>query len=554
MERSMALEAKVQDAVALIITCIEELEAQVRVCLAEKGNFRKDVLMPGWIRGIDFSWEQDLDTGVNRYSWRLDCNGVLDVRNRFRSDTQTDLSFLSKRCVQKDMIPALQAWFSQKVENEVYGGVYDCDCTLEVRLRVESVKRPVLQEFKLEASCAERTAAFEERALRFISEKHYEKVRIEDVYSSLGKVVLCAAKGFSEQLSYSELELFFDGLFSKAGNEWIYVTSLIDGGGQYVDDLAHNHTYHDVQPTALQLDLCCYFGQKIMMHPVADPNEKERGKWILEFAAGIGSKKAKQIMKQGTGTVDERYLSYQDEYISCKANDMERVVCIKFVNTSQQAFGVAVKFIMALLSHGFPASYRIECKPRSKAYSTGTEQFWRMCAQYPGLHPLMRDYVMGFMIDGAYYVDTGGEDAVPVGGYAAHALALADVDNSDVVEWFMQNVDSEHVLLSDELAEGYIEKYGVTEENAGAVVACIVGAANNAMFCRNFGGLEDVGVLRAFVQAMEAQGISSYHVDVILRCVWGGPECLEERIGDASKGDDEEKRELFKRLMEMAEG
>lgn len=541
------MNTNVQDAITFIINVIEEAETQARTELLEEDALKKDFLAPGWINKINFSWRDEFSFGEKRCFCRFDSDGGPNARYKVPTDSIMDLSFLNKRHIQNEIIPALQNWFSQRVNAEGYGGLYDCNCCLEFSLRVETSDRSRRHEFELKAHSPERESQFKDNVNRFISENHYKTVNIDDIHNSLEKVTLLASNYFLDKLGFSALETFFDVMFTKAEESWSYVTPIISGAFEYSNNLSYDYAYNDVQPTDLQFDLCCYFGKRIMEHPAADGNQKEWGKGILESAVNAGSKKAKQLMKQGSGKIDKKYLTYKDSNIQCTANDMEGEISIKFKHTNQEAFRAAVTFIMALLRQDFPKRYQINIKPASEVYSTGTEQFWSMCGQYSELHPVMRDYVMEFICDGAYYADSEGE--MPVGGYATHLLALADIGNSDIVEIFMGSGDSEHYLFLDELAEDYIYKYGVIKDNVSTVLACILHSNNNAMFSSNFSGLEDVEVLSMFLQAMMMQEISGYNADIVVNCIWGGAENLRKKI-ESESGD---KAALLTHIADMAD-
>ena len=81
----------------------------------------------------------------------------------------------------------------------------------------------------------------------------------------------------------------------------------------------------------------------------------------LERAANeLGSEKAKQYLKKGTGELPDNLIHYKDSELEADANGVFATISLKIKQETAEAYGKALDFIIALLKAGFSHSYQIK--------------------------------------------------------------------------------------------------------------------------------------------------------------------------------------------------
>jgi len=238
------------------------------------------------------------------------------------------------------------------------------------------------------------------------------------------------------------------------------------------------------------------------------------------------------------------------------------VIKLKMPEASEAAYRDALVGIIDAIDDGFKPGYRMKFKPPSKTRllpgmpKTQAQQFWNGCARYPQLWPLMRQYITRVEGSGAWYTFGSNEDKVPAGGYATYALGLASLENQDVVEEFMaHNKITEDNCTPCIFTACFIDKFGINEQTARAVVACVAGSSDTEIAAcypekvharlddpdvlTVFPGLDDaetVAALAAGMKALKLKGAAVNRVVSYLYGDWASFEKLME-ISDAPLSD-----------------
>jgi hypothetical protein len=286
------------------------------------------------------------------------------------------------------------------------------------------------------------------------------------------------------------------------------------------------------------LSLACRLCMMLLQHG-KDKYETRYGRDYLKKAGERGCKEAKNILKFGTGQIPAETMQYKDKLVTCAANDIDKVIDLKLKEECEEAYRAMVAFIIRLRKAGFPGEHSIKFNSKEKHFlpldlvKSKTHLFWANAAQYPGVWPLMKEYVRAAMDPYDFYADAEDEEAVSLGGYAVYALGLASEENNDIVAEFMAQNDSEHSLTPNEFVIAFIETWGLTAENAGAVVACILGA-NDLYGDGKSKGLNDAAVLAEL--ARELLPRNNYEREQVIGFLWGGEEGLQKAAKKA-RGD-----------------
>ena len=565
------MDRRSQAAVDEIIRAIESREEVVRKNLKGKDKPDKDRFMPGWAHGIHFSWSHILpergwnNEGQNRITCFFEWNGIHVSEHRMEHDTDTDLTFLTSALFKEEMVPALEAWLAKKVEAEPYGGLYGdyfgITITLQTAREVRPDDPPHMQganwdQTSVRAKDPKRTEVFKNKVYQFIEKEEYKTENLRDISSSLRRICSTASIDYLESFGLDYLKDFFSFLLAEAKNKskyhWDFTGDIVDGFHSYTYNLINSR--EGTEPTENQLDLCCYEGMMMLMHGT-DKYERGYGRDALKGAAGLGSLKAKEIIKYGTGTIPRDYTEYKDKLVTCTANDIDKTVDFKIKEESEEAYRAMVQFLIALMQQKFPEEYTIKFNSKVKEFlpipdlkKTKASQFWNNCAKYPALFPLMKDYVRTVMNPYNYYSDASDEEAVPVGGYAVFALGLADASNTDIVKEFMDQNDSEHSISPSWFVGEYIDKFGVTRDNAAAVISCIINSNDHGYSGDNFGALDDPEILSVFVETINDEELEGYAVSILADAVWGG----EKELGKAIEKAPEKNKALLREISDKA--
>jgi len=545
------VENKVKAVTDKMIEIFEFYEKEIREAIEKKETLPKNKFMPGWAKGIHFSWyhhkaqpEYDVKEN-NEISCFFEFNGIHVSYNRMEKQTDVDLKFLTSEIFENEIVPTIQKWLQNKVDNESYGGLYNASFGITMTLSVSRDPLPtdaphmqgqVWEQTRITAKDEKRLSKHKEMIYNFIKNEEYKTCDIGDINNSLVSICSVAVQDFFEEFGKNYLTEFFTVLIAQAKKSRFSSTmsNLIYGfanGAAILTQADENHT-----PNNEELALACWLCMMMLIHGT-DKYEKQHGRNYLKKASELGYKEAKNILKFGTGQISADIVQYKDKYVTCLGNDIDKVIDLKIKEECEEAYKAMIEFIIHLIKAGFPNEYSIKFNSKIKEFlpipdlkKTKANIFWNNCAKYPALYPLMKEYVLTIMDPYDYYSDADSEEAVPVGGYAVFALGLADISNGDIVQKFMEQNDSEHSITPSWFVGEYIDKFGITSENIPVVIACLINSNNHGYKGSNFDGLNNPDILRKFVEELESSEISSYSIYEIIESIWGSEDVLEEAI------------------------
>jgi hypothetical protein len=218
------------------------------------------------------------------------------------------------------------------------------------------------------------------------------------------------------------------------------------------------------------LDLLIYAGVSIIRYEAN--YSRATGVGFIEKAKELGSAKASQILKKGSGAFSDTDIQYKDADVTCTANDVFATFDISFKNETEAAYGKALDFICHLLEKGFPPSYEIKCKSKAKNLlpikglgKSATQRFFANALQYPTLFPHLEKYAqLAIRHEFEWYQDVEAEQCARPGTYAVFGLALADARYSPLLQQYLKVVDYEHQSVQNHFLAQFTQQHGV---NAG---------------------------------------------------------------------------------------
>lgn len=550
------MENKVKAVTDKMIEIFELHEKEIREAIEKKETLPKDKFMPGWSKGIHFSWyhykaQPEYDTKEsNEITCFFEFNGIHVSHHRMKEQTDIDLKFLTSEIFKNDIVPTIQKWLQNKVDNELYGGLYNATFGITVTLSVSRDPLPrdaphmqgqVWEQARITARDEQRLNKRKELIYNFIKNQEYKTTDISEIDNSLVPICSVAVQDFFEEFGKNYLIEFFTALIEQAKKARFSSTmsDLIYGfanGAAILTQANESHT-----PNNEELALACWLSMMMLIHGT-DKYEKQYGRDYLKKAGELGYKEAKNILKFGTGQISAEIVQYKDKYVTCLGNDIDKIIDLKIKEECEEAYRAMIEFIIRLIKAGFPNEYSIKFNSKVKEFlpipdlkKTKTNIFWNNCAKYPALYPLMKEYVNTIMDSYDYYGDADSEEAVPVGGYAVFALGLADISNGDIVQKFMEQNDSEHSISPSWFVGEYIDKFGITSKNIPVVIACLINSNNHGYKGSNFDGLNNPDILSKFVEELKNSEISSYSVYEIIESIWGGENELKKAIKEANK-------------------
>ena len=554
------VENKVKAVTDKMIEIFEFYEKEIREAIEKKETLPKNKFMPGWAKGIHFSWyhhkaqpEYDAKES-NEITCFFEFNGIHVSYNRMKEQTDIDLKFLTSEIFKDDIVPTIQKWLQNKVDNEPYGGLYNAVFGITMTLSVSRDPLPtdaphmqgqVWEQTRITAKDEKRLNKRKELIYNFIKNEEYKTTDISEIDNSLVPICSAAVQYFLEEFGRSYLIEFFTALIEQAKKSRFSstMTDLIYGfanGAAILTQVDESHT-----PNEEELALACWLSMMMLIHGT-DKYERQYGRDYLKKAGELGYKEAKNILKFGTGQIPADIVQYKDKYVTCLGNDIDKVIDLKIKEECEEAYKAMIEFIIRLIKAGFPNEYSIKFNSKVKEFlpipdlkKTKANIFWNNCAKYPALYPLMKEYADTIMDSYDYYSDADSEEAVPVGGYAVFALGLADISNGDIVQKFMEQNDSEHSISPSWFVGEYIDKFGITPENIPVVIACLTNSNNHGYKGDNFAGLNNTDILSKFVEELENSEISSYSIYELIESIWGGEDELKEVIDEASRANQE---------------
>ena len=554
------MENKVKTVTDKMIEIFEFYEKEIREVIEKEETLPEDKFMPGWSKGIHFSWyhhkaqpEYDAKES-NEITCFFEFNGIHVSYNRMKEQTDIDLKFLTSEIFKNEIVPTIQKWLQNKVDNEPYGGLYNAVFGITMTLSVSRDPLPtdaphmqgqVWEQTRITAKDEKCLNKRKELIYNFIKNEEYKTTDISEIDNSLVPICSAAVQYFLEEFGRNYLIEFFTALIEQAKKSRFSstMTDLIYGfanGAAILTQVDESHT-----PNEEELALACWLSMMMLIHGT-DKYERQYGRDYLKKAGELGYKEAKNILKFGTGQIPADIVQYKDKYVTCLGNDIDKVIDLKIKEECEEAYKAMIEFIIRLIKAGFPNEYSIKFNSKVKEFlpipdlkKTKANIFWNNCAKYPALYPLMKEYADTIMDSYDYYSDADSEEAVPVGGYAVFALGLADISNGDIVQKFMEQNDSEHSISPSWFVGEYIDKFGITPENIPVVIACLTNSNNHGYKGDNFAGLNNTDILSKFVEELENSEISSYSIYELIESIWGGEDELKEVIDEASSANQE---------------
>ncbi|MGF7032437.1 hypothetical protein J2T17_003360 [Paenibacillus mucilaginosus] len=265
---------------------------------------------------------------------------------------------------------------------------------------------------------------------------------------------------------------------------------------------------------------------------------RSEGLAMLNWAVELGSARAQRLTKEGSGTFAKEDVSYRDELVECTANDVFAEAVITMKQETEESYANALRFLIRLVSLGFPKSYQIKLKSGVKQWlpmkglaKSGTHRFFANALEYPGLHPLLEEYARAAMEPFEWYADAEGEAGCMPGSYAVFGLGLADRAYSPLVEQYMEKVDQEHQSVQNHFTVAWAERHGVNEETIPTLVKCML-HSTDSMKVKIKADMEDERHLRLLLD--QVRGLPDYEVEHIVYLIWGGTDKLKKTAAKAA--------------------
>ncbi|SJZ62854.1 hypothetical protein SAMN04488128_101973 [Chitinophaga eiseniae] len=280
------------------------------------------------------------------------------------------------------------------------------------------------------------------------------------------------------------------------------------------------------------LDLLIYAGVTIIRF---EPNySRSTGVGFIEKAKELGSTKATQILKTGSGTFNKTDCQYKDADVNCIANDVFATFDISFKNETAAAYGKALDFICNLLEKDFPPSYEIKCKSKTKNLlpvkglgKSGTQRFFANALQYPALFPQLEKYVqLAIRLEYEWYNDAEAEQCARPGTYAVFGLALADARYFPLLHQYLDKVDDEHQSVQNNFLATFIQQHGI---NAGTIpiIVDVLRCAQDIKPMKELKALETAEHMEQLKTYVRSLKLESYELDHLAWFIWKGKKKLE---------------------------
>ncbi|WP_332910031.1 DUF6138 family protein [Paenibacillus sonchi] len=261
---------------------------------------------------------------------------------------------------------------------------------------------------------------------------------------------------------------------------------------------------------------------------------------MLNCAIELGSTRAKRLTEEGSGTFAREDVCLRGELAECTANDVFAEVTIAIKQETEESYARALRFLIRLLSLGFPKSYQIKLKSSVKQWlpvkglaKSGTHRFFANALEYPNLQPLLEEYAGVAMETFEWYTDTEGEKSCMPGSYAVFGLGLADRAYFPLVEQYMEQVDEEHQSVQNSFTAALAGRHGVNAETLPTLVKCML-HSGDSMKLKIDADLGDDRILRLLLD--QVRGLKRHEVEHIVYLIWGGTDKLK-KIAAKAEGE-----------------
>lgn len=470
------MNAQTQAAIDEIIQIIEVQEAEIREGLLSGGD--KAVLPPftgGNVNNITAirycidEKDKDGNDYQNNYfycEFQTFTQDIPAVNRAVKKETlmSVDLSFLTKEIVDNDFAPALKAWWQNKIEQETFGGLYDFDFVFYLKLATNNL--PI---DKSETWCEQIRFYLLDQNRQKQYEQKLEQSVITESYRDLKKLL---AGGYDYKYIQDTYTLLAGEAFERLGKEKLLPMSKVF--------LEKAHKGHNNSEFAKGIVCATEILTDISKQQVHTPDElwvayqlgslfMNDKKLNAKFNHKYDYEKVHKAMMQAaeSGQVDagemlgirakrtpEEILKEAEQYVTCKADRDSAVVTFVIKEENAKAYIAMLTYLTELLKNDFPPMYKIEFNSAVQNYipteleKTQTNNFFTNAATYSEAHSALEDYTLAtYSYSYKYYGDSDGETAVPLGGYAAMALAFADpVAYYEIAEWLISNSDLDHAI------------------------------------------------------------------------------------------------------------
>lgn len=276
-------------------------------------------------------------------------------------------------------------------------------------------------------------------------------------------------------------------------------------------------------PGAGQADLMLYVAVMVLRH---EPSYgKAAGRQFLELARLLGSRRAAQMMEEGSGSYAPEDSRLANAQLSLAANDVFALVDIVIREEGAEAYALALRQLIRLLQLGFPKSYKIRLKSGARQFlpvkglaRSDTQRFFANALAYPELHPLLGDYARAAMAEYEFYADVDNEKNCMPGSYATIGLALASPAYFTLLQTYMGLVDEEHQSVQDQMTAALVQQYGVSARLLPTLLACLLKCTDDARL-KLAAFFEDDALLAQLVTL--CAGLQPYEVEHVLYLIWG---------------------------------
>ena len=249
----------------------------------------------------------------------------------------------------------------------------------------------------------------------------------------------------------------------------------------------------------------------------------------LERAANeLGSEKAKQYLKKGTGELPDNLIHYKDSELEADANDVFATISLKIKQETAEAYRKALDFIIALLKAGFSHSYQIKFSSKAPKQfldikglaKSSTHRFFAQALQYEALHSKLEEYAKVAMKEFEWYTDVeeGEKNCMP-GSYAVFGLGLTDKKYFPLVIEYFKLVDDEHQIVHKNFVSALIEQYGFSAETLPMIYEGVISSQDDVIFkslTEAMKNLENKALLNDFLKDKE-----DYYQEAMYYAVYG---------------------------------
>ena len=460
-------ETSLQDIIEIIknavIQCEQKAEEEIKT---KNRNYDPTGCVAGWYNKVDIHWDQTYRNATNVHlEWDYGSAVVSSIEGMPNiANIITD-----QEMFEKEVSEPVREWFRERHNGQPFGSLYAAKVNLEVEITVErgkgiNYKKTNYRAYYKKLTNEQLLSTQQEKTRQYILNKEYEKYDWIDTINPLGRFCMAAGEMVDEFGAEKLIEIL-DVLVKKiidyytAEDEKESISDEVEDLCEGFYNFAIYSSFWDKnadQITDHQKDLVFHTSYTQIMH-----GDSDCGKHYLNKLNGVGYKKAKELIKFGSGKIDRKHTYFKDKTIECVANDVTKVINLKIKEETGEVYQTLMSFILNAIKNGFPYDYTIKINSKQKNYlpfslpKSKTHLFFANCAQYSEIHSLMAEYIRKVSSSFKYYGDAEDDEAVECGGYAAFALANCGREHIEAVVHFIQNSDLEHAITTRYFLEEY---------------------------------------------------------------------------------------------------